>query len=325
MIVLASIAAAVIPALIYITIIYWFDRYEKEPAWLLGATFLWGALPSILLALILNALGSLPFYAIGGEDLGNAAGAILIAPVVEESIKGLALLALFLVYRQEIDSLLDGIIYGAMVGMGFAVVENVLYFVEVFSVGGLEAWGSLVFLRAVIFGLNHSLFTAMIGLGLAVGRFSGNLAVKIMAPIAGWSAAVFLHLVHNLASTFPGALCLLLPLTDWGGVWLLVAIIVWSLIQERRWIRKYLAEEVAWGTLTNAQYEQAQSERKRTRHRLNTLISGGLGAYLRVRHFYHLCSELAYKKHHYQSLGEQRTYDLTLLLRARIVALSRRI
>lgn len=325
MIVLFSVAAAAIPALIYITIIYWFDRYEKEPAWLLGATFLWGAIPSILLALVLNALGSLPFYALGGEELGNVAGAILIAPFVEESVKGFALLAIFLVYRDEIDSLLDGIIYGAMVGMGFAVVENVFYFVEVYEQGGAGAWGSLIFLRSIIFGLNHSLFTAMTGLGLAIGRFSSNRVVKVCAPIAGWSAAVFLHTVHNLVSVFPGALCMVLPLTDWGGVWLLVAIIVWSLLQERQWIKRYLAEEVEWGTLTEVQYESAQSERKRTRHRLNTLFAAGIGPYLRVRSFYHLCSELAYKKHHYRSLGERRAHDLTLLLRARIADLSRRI
>lgn len=325
MVLLGSIVAAVIPALIYITIIYWFDRYEKEPAWLLGATFLWGAVPSILLAFVLNAVGSLPFYAVGGEELGNAAGAILIAPFVEESVKSMALLAIFLLYRDEIDSLLDGIIYGAMVGMGFAVVENIVYFVEVFEQGGAEAWGSLVFLRAIIFGLNHSLFTAMTGLGLAIGRFSPHPAIKIIAPIAGWAAAVFLHTVHNLASVVAGPLCLVLPLTDWGGVWLLAVIIVWSVWQEKQWIKRYLAEEVGWGTLTRTQYERAQSERRRTRHRLNTLFSAGIGPYLRVRRFYHLCSELAYKKRHYQSLGEQRALDLTLLLRARIADLSRRI
>src|SRR5690606_4001936 len=117
MIILVSIIAAAIPAALYTAVIYWFDRYEKEPTWLLTATFLWGAVPSIILALIFNLLGSLPFYIYGGEALADAAGTVFIAPLVEETVKGLAVLAVVLIHRHEIDSLLDGIIYGAMVGM----------------------------------------------------------------------------------------------------------------------------------------------------------------------------------------------------------------
>lgn len=291
----------------------------------MGAAFLWGALPAIILALVLNSLGSLPFLYLGGEELANAAGAVLIAPVVEESVKGIALLGLFFFFRHEIDSWLDGIIYGAMVGMGFAIVENAVYFVDQFNQGGFEAWTALVILRAFVFGLNHALFTAMTGLGLAVARFSRNPIVMIVAPIAGWAVAVSLHLVHNLAATFPGPLCLVLPLTDWGGVWLLVAIIIWSLVQEKRWIKRYLVEEVAIGTLSEAQLYVALSERERTLHRWNTFFSRGLGPYLRVRRFYHVCSELAYKKHHYRTMGEERSLELTKLLRARLTLLSRQI
>ncbi len=325
MIVLVSIIAAAIPAALYTAVIYWFDRYEKEPAWLLTATFLWGAIPSIILALIFNLLGSLPFYIYGDEALADAAGTIIIAPLVEETVKGLAVLAVVLIHRHEIDSLLDGIIYGAMVGMGFAMVENVFYFVAVYGEEGIEAFTILVVLRGVVFGLNHSLFTAMTGLGLAIARFSRQKPIVFIAPVAGWTAAVFLHFVHNLASSFPGWLCLVLPFTDWGGVWLLMLIIIWALVQEKRWIRDYLAEEVAWGTLTLSQYEQAQSGRKRTLHHWNTLLNHGFRPYLRLRHFYHLCSELAYKKHHYALLQEQRSQDLTQSLRSHITDLSRQI
>jgi len=323
MIVLLSIIAALIPTGLYILIIYWFDRYEKEPAWLLTAAFLWGAVPAILVAILFNLVGSLPFYVVGGEAVGNAAGTVIIAPLVEETVKGLAVLAVVVLRRHEIDSLLDGIIYGAVVGMGFALVENVFYFVDIYAEGGLEAWSGLVFLRAVVFGLNHALFTAMTGLGLAIARFSPRPGVKIAAPLTGYAVAVLLHAFHNLAATSPGFLCFLLPLTDWGGVWLLLAIVVWTLFQEKRWIHDYLREEVAWGTITIAQYERAQSGRARTMHRWQTLLNHGPRAYWQLRHFYHLCSDLAYKKHHFALLDEPRSDELTHALRQELTALSR--
>ena len=224
-----SIIAAAIPALIYIILIYWVDRYEKEPWWLLTAAFLWGAVPSIIIAFIANSVLSIPFYLLAGQTTGDALAASLIAPPVEESIKGLAVLGIFWFWRHEIDSPLDGIIYGAMVGMGFAMIENIYYFVTVYNEGGVEAWGMNVFLRGIIFGLNHALFTSMTGLGIALARMSTNSVTRIGAPIAGWLAAIFLHFLHNAAVSNSSALCLLAFVSDWGGVMLVLVIMIWAL------------------------------------------------------------------------------------------------
>src|SRR5690606_32361043 len=125
-----AILAAFIPTIVYISIVYWADQYEKEPFWLLSAAFLWGAVPSIIFAYIFNTTLSLPIYLILGESYAaDAATATLIAPIVEESFKGIILLGIFVLWRHEIDSPLDGIIYGAMVGLGFGMVENVYYFI----------------------------------------------------------------------------------------------------------------------------------------------------------------------------------------------------
>ncbi|MFQ5436284.1 MAG: PrsW family intramembrane metalloprotease [Anaerolineae bacterium] len=293
-----SIIAAAIPALFYVALIYWVDRYEKEPLWLLITAFFWGAIPSILIAFIFNTLFSLPIYLLAGDVTGDALAATLIAPPVEESIKGLMVLGIFFLWRHEIDSPLDGIIYGAMVGMGFAMVENVYYFVNVFGEGGLEAWGMNVFIRAVIFGLNHALFTGVTGLGVALARMTPNQVARLVLPIAGWVTAMFLHFLHNASVSFSSALCFLALLSDWGGVFLVILIIVWALWQERQWLRKYLAEEVQLGTLTVSQYKLAVSGRQRSRTLFHTLTSQGLGAYGRNRRFFQRCSELAYKKHH---------------------------
>lgn len=322
---LLSTLAAAAPALLYVTLIYWVDRYEKEPGWLLAATFLWGAAPAVLLALLFSLLGTAPLYLLTGPDVVNTLGAIFVAPPVEELVKGVAVLAVFLMLRHEIDSLLDGIIYGAMVGMGFALVENVFYFVDEFNQTGLEGWRTLVLLRGVVFGLNHSLFTSSTGLGLAVGRFARRRWLRIVAPILGFTAAVALHTAHNVGATLGGAFCLILPFADWGGVFLLLLIIVWALWQERQWIRAYLKEEVALGTMTLRQYETACSGRARMRHRLTLLVQRGPRGYLLASRFYRHCSELAYKKHHFSLLQEEKSQKLTQELRATLVELGREL
>lgn len=320
-----SIIAAIIPTLIYMGIIYWFDRYEKEPFWLLGSAFLWGAIPSIIIAFIFNSILSIPFYVFAGEVTGDALSAALVAPPVEETIKGIAVLGIFLFWRHEIDSLLDGIIYGAMVGMGFAMVENVYYFVNVFNEGGVEAWSMNVFLRAVIFGLNHALFTSMTGLGVAASRMSKNSLVKFGAPIAGWATAVFLHFLHNASVSFNEMLCFLALLFDWGGVFLIIAIIIGVLLQEKSWLKKYLAEEVDYGILTLKQFENACSGRKRGPHKMNTLLSRGYTPWRQVIHFYHHCSELAYKKHHYTLFQNEKDLERIQTLRGQISSLSQQV
>lgn len=303
-----SILAAIFPALIYTSLIYWIDRYEKEPTWLLAATFLWGAVPSILLALLFNSLFSLPFYFFTDETSANTLSAITIGPLVEESVKGFALLAIFFLWRHEIDSPLDGIIYGAMVGMGFALVENVVYFVNIFGEGGSEAWSLNVLMRGVVFGLNHALYTSMTGLGVALARMSTNRGLSLFAPVAGWLAAVLLHAFHNFAVSF-NSLPLLCAgiLADWGGVWLTVVIIWWALYQEGSWMRTYLAEERQDGLLTAAQYEMAHSLLGRARYRLAALSADGLRGYWQSGRFLHRLSKLAYQKHHQALFADERS------------------
>lgn len=321
MIIPLSILAAIIPTLIYVIIIYWFDRYEKEPFWLLTAAFLWGAIPSIILSLIFNTLLSIPFSLLVEGATAEALSAALIAPPVEETAKGIALLAIFFLWRNEIDSPLDGIIYGAMVGMGFAMVENVFYFVETYNAEGYEAWGINILFRAIIFGLNHALFTSMSGLGIAISRMSKNNLTRFLAPIAGWCLAMFLHFAHNASVSFDEALCFLALIFDWGGVLLTLGIIIWSLVQERSWLRKYLAEEVAHGTLSDNQFQRVSSGRKRTAFNWRQWRQYGFRAYRQAIHFQHLCSKLAYRKHHHELFQDTKSLAEIAVLRAQLVTL----
>lgn len=317
-----SIVAAIVPTLIYVGIIYWVDRYEKEPWWLLVAAFLWGAVPAILISFVLNTLLSAPLLLVLGDELGQAAAPPLIGPPVEETIKSIALVAIFIFWRSEIDSPLDGIIYGAMVGMGFAMVENVYYFVETFKAGGVEAWSVNIVLRAVVFGLNHALFSSFAGLGIAIARLSTNQQVKIAVPLLGWGTAVFLHFLHNLTVTLGNAFIFVALFFDWGGVLLVLGIIVWALLQERRWLRQYLAEEVALGTLTLSQFTTASSGRKRVAFLFNTLVGRGYRANRQAANFLLQCSHLAYTKHHWKLFQDEKSAVEIASLRQEITQLA---
>jgi len=321
-----SILAAAIPTALYISLIYWADRYEKEPFWLLSATFLWGAIPSVIIAFIFNSTLGIPVYLLAVDTtFSDTAVAIFIAPIVEESVKGMALVFIFLFWQQEIDSPLDGIIYGAMVGLGFALVENIYYFWNEFQTGGINAWSLNIFLRSFIFGLNHALFSSMTGLGIALGRLSPNLALKIAAPVSGWLAAVFLHFMHNITVLQGGVLVCFTLLFDWGGILLLLVIMLWALLQERNWLKQYLADEIRRGTLTTNQYQTAISGHRRFLFSLNLLFSRGFRANRVSASFFHRCSELAYKKHHQSLFKDKKSAEAIESLRREIIVLGQKL
>lgn len=324
--VVLSLLACIIPTALYVAFIYWVDRYEKEPGWLLTACFVWGAIPSIILAVVFNEVLSLPFYAVGGNSLGDFASAAVVAPLVEESLKGIALLGIFFFRRRDLDSLLDGVIYGAMVGLGFAMVENFFYFMGEYASGGLSAWGVNVFLRAGVFGLNHALFSSMTGLGIALARLTRREAVRFLAPAGGWTAAVSLHLIHNTtASLMNGALWLVTLANAWGGVVVTALIVVWALRQEKGWIQHYLKEEVLAGALTLQQYEMAGSLNQRFAFLWGLLIREGWLPYRQAARFFHLTSRLAYRKHHAARHAAAESDEQIMALRQQVSQLGQQL
>src|SRR4051794_18755620 len=117
------VGLALAPALFYLLVLWWLDRYEKEPVSLIVLAFVWGAVPAIILGLIFESVLGIPLNDSG--PIGDLTQGSLIAPVVEETVKGILVFVLFMAYRQEFDDVLDGIIYGAVVGLGFSVVEDV--------------------------------------------------------------------------------------------------------------------------------------------------------------------------------------------------------
>lgn len=303
---LVSIFFGFVPMFLFAGFINWLDRYEKEPKALLGAAFVWGVLVAGGGAYLINTvLGLSVFIITGSQSATDFATASLIAPVVEESLKGLSVLVVFFLFRQEFDSLLDGIIYAGITALGFAAIENVLYIYEYgWLEGGWAGLWNLVFIRVILVGWQHPFYTAFTGIGLAAARTSRNPLVKGLAALGGFSAAVLTHAFHNTFGTLIGGLegLALGTVVDWTGWLFMLAFIAWMVFREREILRRNLQEEVAEGLISPAQYRTALSF-VQTGARLQALASG---AYLATARFYQVCGELAHKKDQLARHGDER-------------------
>jgi RsiW-degrading membrane proteinase PrsW (M82 family) len=182
----AALALGPIPVLLAIGM--WLDRFEPEPVWLLARTFLWGAAVAILVAGIVNEIVKVA--------LGDFLESVVSAPMIEEAMKGLAVLYVFRRRREHLDGVTDGVIYALFVGLGFAVVENIQYYREAIEKGGGAGLAFVVGVRGLLTPFLHPFFTMFtdIGLGLVISRRG---AVRWIVPLAGYLVAVFMHALWN--------------------------------------------------------------------------------------------------------------------------------
>ncbi len=301
-----SIFFGFVPMFIFAWFVYWLDRYEKEPALLLGGVFIWGAVVASGAAFLINTVLGVGIYlATGSETAADLTTGSLIAPIVEESLKGFAVLLVFIVFRREFDSVLDGMIYAAIVALGFAATENAYYiFTRGFQENGYAGLAGLVFIRVILVGWQHPFYTAFTGIGLAIARFNRNIWIKFSAPVLGWVGAVFTHSFHNTVASVisgPGALAIG-AFFDWSG-WLVMFIFaLWMLRRDRLLMVQYLRDEVALGTMTPQQYQIACSAAAQGKARFSAINNG---RYQATNRFYQLCGELAHKKNELINLGDE--------------------
>ena len=102
----------------------------------------------------------------------DAFSAVVQAPIVEEFAKGLGVFLIFLTARRAFDGPVDGVVYGALVGAGFAFTENIQYFAISFIEGGVVDVTTTFFVRGILSPFAHVMFTSITGfaLGLAARR-----------------------------------------------------------------------------------------------------------------------------------------------------------
>ena len=317
---LAAIFIPVLPAVGINLLVNFIDRFEREPWFLRLAAFLWGAIIAIPFALLIEqrvdtALQNL--FGPNSSDVLRSAFRGLNAGVTEETIKGLGLLLLFLILRDEFDNVTDGIVYGALIGAGFAMVENFRYFALDFN--NFPVF--LIIYRIVLGWLGHSTFTVCFGAALGYVRHTRVRWRQIVIPLAGYLCAVGLHsffdFVDFQASVALNAshgdsnvafLSLLALIGDYIPPFLaqmfLLYILIKALAHEAAVIREFLAVEVSNGVVKVDEYALLQNSFQRTKAERRVWRKSGFRQWLRVKALYQTEIGLAFRKWHV-SMGDK--------------------
>jgi len=289
---------ATLPVPIYIMLLLWIDRYESEPLWMLTTTFLWGALVAVFIAIILNTVnGAIITAATNSARIGENFGAVISAPIVEESAKAFILLVLFFWKKDEFDGIVDGIVYAGMVGLGFAMTENILYYGRAVS-GGAGSLTFIFILRGMAAPFSHPLFTSMTGIGLGWSRQSNNGFVKVVAPVLGFMFAILLHATWNGTATYGGAVGF------FAGYFLIMGpafiitlmVIFFSLRREGRIVRQFLYPDYQRGFFDAGEYEKLATIRGRMGLSWNAMTTKGFSGWRARRRYNQIASELAFHR-----------------------------
>lgn len=303
---LGAIFFGFVPAFLFACFLYWLDRYEKEPLPLLGAVFGWGFIVAAGGAFIINTVLGVGVYMFTGSEVTtDLTTGSLIAPIVEETLKGLAVFIVFLFFRKEFDSILDGMVYAGIVALGFAATENAFYIYDRgFAQSGWGGFWFLVFVRVILVGWQHPFYTAFTGIGFAIARMSKNTLAKFLAPLAGLSMAIITHSFHNTLASFVQGLGGLAfgTFLDWTGWVFMFLFALWAIRREGKLLPRHLQEEVAAGRITNGQLRVAASPFGASLASLNALTRG---RFKTTSRFYQVLGELAHKKEQFSLHGDE--------------------
>lgn len=300
-----AIALSALVSLIGVLLLAWLDRWEPEPPRLLMAAFFWGGGVGLVLVFVLDALLSV----VGGSS--DFFGAVIAAPLAEESAKGLFMVLILLTSRRgrgEFNSLTDALVYAGFIGIGFSFVEDMMYIAGQTSVG--EAL-TLAGIRLGLGAFSHSIYTAMTAIGLWKGMNSSG-AMRFIWPVIGWLGAVALHAIHN-GSTFLGfgAYAAALVLVAFPAFIFVVVIGVRSSRREGTVVRQQLPVMVhaGWITPTEAGWLGNLSSR---RQQLRAAQASGSEEQGRLKAFRDNVTELAFvrdrldgQQHRHQPLSPE--------------------
>ncbi len=183
---------AFVPVIPVIALYLWLDRYEPEPTKYILFALCWGAFIATLAAIFINTEVS---HLLEETGSGGNRSAVFVAPPVEEFAK-----------------IIDGLVYAGMVGVGFAFTENILYYGRIFnqlseeagSDAGLRGAFVLFVIRGLISPFAHPLFTSFTAIGIGVAIRHRSTAVRFLAPIVGYLAAVLAHGLWNGGASWAG-------------------------------------------------------------------------------------------------------------------------
>lgn len=310
---LLALGVPLIPALGINILVHFMDRYEREPWFLRLAAFLWGAIIAIPPSLFIESFVDGVVTRLWGLDSQVVLHAFLSgldAGLTEETIKGLGLLLLFFVLRDKFDNITDGIVYGALIGAGFAMVENFYYFS-----GNPNDVSALIVGRIVLGWLSHSTFTICFGVALGYVRHTRMHWRQVLVPWLGFLLAVSLHTVFDFVEIFVrdivptygnsptvARLAVLAVVGNYIPLFLvqvgILFVLIKSLMHEAAIIREFLPSEVAEGVVTVDEYALLPHSFARIRLENHALRRYGIKQWLLTRALYQAEIGLAFCKWH---------------------------
>ena len=277
-----SFFAAVVPMLIYLIFLWRLDKFEREPFKKVFAHFLWGAFGAVFFGIIISLFfNTTAKFLISNPSIVSLMGTVIIAPFVEEFVKGIYLLHTY--SRNFFDNLTDGLVYGGAIGLGFGMTENLLYF-TIYN-NSFEQWISIVLIRSVFSAVMHAIATAALGMFLAKLKFGLARNRKILV-IYGFLIAVAIHAVWNFSMSF--------DFTFYLGIIFMILIIsgflmifLRSLESERKLIETQLRDELV------AQIVHYDSRKRRFILQQNTIEENDT---LRSKKIINFATKLAFRK-----------------------------
>jgi membrane protein implicated in regulation of membrane protease activity len=267
-----------------------------------------------------------------GPDAAMLLAAPISAPIVEEIAKAVGVLAIFRLLRPEFHNVRDGIVYGALVGVGFNWFEAALYVAQGYAETGAPPYGLQLGSRYALLGLGgHAMSTGIFGAFLGIAMQTRRGWVRILAPIAGLVLAIAAHMVNNalplvaaLAAVAAGEPApasdpldlgflqafvgsSLLELAIFLPFLLLTALALWrSGVRERRVIREELAGEVG-GAVSAGEYAEIVADRVLRTRRIDPLRPRASAALVNAQH------ELAFRKRRVRHEGRDPERDTLAL------------
>ncbi|GAB3622495.1 PrsW family intramembrane metalloprotease [Mariniluteicoccus endophyticus] len=251
---LLGIVFSMVVATVGTLYLHWLDRWEPEPPLLLASAFFWGG----GVALILVILFTIPL-----AGIPEALSAAVVAPLTEESAKGLFLVVVLLASRRgrsELNSLTDALVYAGFIGIGFSFVEDMMY------IAGGETAGeaAVVMILRGLGAFSHSVYTGMTAIGVWRGINSTG-AMRYVWPFLGWCAAVFLHAMHNGSTLFGlAAVLIAMVVFDLGGFIFYLVMGLRSRKQEKAVVGQQLHPMVnaGWVSPAEAQWLSSLTQRR---------------------------------------------------------------
>ncbi|MGF1574219.1 MAG: PrsW family intramembrane metalloprotease [Sumerlaeia bacterium] len=238
-----------------VALLIWFaDVYNRKPFWAAFIALAWGALGATLWSIIGSGIAATILGLFAEPTTVEFISAVVFAPVVEEFFKGIILLGLILIPRGY-ESATNGLVYGSMIGLGFAITENFLYYLSSYFSAGVGAWITTIILRTLFTSFVHVMATGSMGAALGYGASRGhNPWEMVIFGLGGYSIAVVIHGVWNLTATlseftspaffFLGILCFFIAFA------VILSSAIMSIAYDRKVLKQELEEETTFGVLS---------------------------------------------------------------------------